>query len=154
MIIDWIENADMYMKLDERIAAGLRALQHLEALDQSPGWHQTPDGLAYLIQEFETADPNHDLWETHRYHTDIQFILSGEEVFGYTYAATLGQRTREYDPVDDIEFFSGSGHFVTLLPGMFAIQFPHDAHLPGCHNGQPAWLKRGVIKLPWPAPEQ
>ena len=149
MIIDWLEHAGIYKTLDEGIASGLQALEYLEKLDQTPGWHTTDEGLNYLIQELRTTAPDNDRWEAHRRHTDIQFILEGEERFGYANTAFFTRRTCEYDPEEDIEFFQGTGEFVTLKPGMFAIQFPHDIHLPGCSNGQPAGVKRGVIKIPW-----
>lgn len=149
MIVDWMKHASFYESLDARIKSGLQLLENLEKLDQRLGWHKSEDGIAYLIQESNTVPINNLMWEAHRHTTDIQFILSGEEYFGYTDVALLGDRTRAYDPEDDIEYFQGTGDFVLLKPGMFAIQFPHDAHLPGCHNGKSVHLKRGVIKLPW-----
>ena len=149
MVVDRISNIPYYASLDERITRGLQLLRHPESLDQRLGWHKSEDGIAYLIQESETVPVNNSMWEAHRHTTDIQFILSGEEYFGYTDVSLLGDRTRAYDPEDDIEYFMGTGDFVMLRPGMFAIQFPHDAHLPGCHNGASVHLKRGVIKLPW-----
>ncbi len=149
MIVDWMEQAVLYKGLDPRIDSGLRALEDLERLSQEPGWHVTPDGLCYLVQELMTSAPDLSRWETHRRHTDIQYILEGEESFGYAYRPLLSVRTQDYDAEEDIEFFAGTGEFVVLKPGMFAIQFPHDAHLPGCQTDTPRRLRRGVIKIPW-----
>ena len=149
VIVDWMKNAECYKPLDPRISEGLHLLEQLDKLDLDPGWHTADNGIAYLIQESDTVPVNNNMWEAHRHTTDIQFILMGEEYFGYTDTSLLGERTKAYDPEDDIEYFKGTGDFVTLKPGMFAIQFPHDAHLPGSHNGKSGYLRRGVIKLPW-----
>lgn len=149
MIVDWLRAAPDYYGLGSDIEKALRFLRQPERMDKAPGWHET-DGVRYLIQEMQTQMPDLPLWEAHRRHIDIQFILEGEETFGYTHRANLGARTRAYDAEDDIEFFEGTGEFVTLRPGMFAIQFPHDAHLPNCSVHAPSFLKRGVIKIECP----
>ena len=54
----------------------------------------------------------------------------------------------EYSEADDIAFFTGStGIAVPLEPGWFTVQFPQDAHKPGCPRGGPSQVRKLVIKV-------
>lgn len=149
MIIDRIQHADYYKSMDDRIRRGLEFLERTDFSGIAPGRYTEDEELSYLVQEFDTAPVDHNCWEYHRRTTDIQFILSGVEGFGYTDVSRLGDETTAYDPEDDLGHCRGEGDFVELRPGMFAIQFPHDAHLPDRHVTSPSHVRKIVVKIKW-----
>jgi YhcH/YjgK/YiaL family protein len=86
--------------------------------------------------------------EAHRKYIDIQFLLTGEELLGYTPVKDLTV-AEEYNPQKDIAFFNTPKEItkVKLEPGLFCILFPDDAHLPGCRLAEPAEVRKVVIKV-------
>ena len=53
----------------------------------------------------------------------------------------------DYIPEKDITWLIGSGDFVTLAAGQFAIVWPGDAHMPGLDAGVPGTVRKIVVKI-------
>ncbi len=149
MIVDKLENASFYMGADPRIAAGLRLLQETDFSGIEPGYYEVEGKkLCYWVEEKETRPVDNNNWEAHLLYADIQYILQGEEDFGFVNVEKLTSRS-PYNIERDIRFFSGEGNFVRLFPGDFAIQFLHDAHLPDSSFDAPSRLRKVVVKMLW-----
>lgn len=151
MIIDRIEHADFYKSLNPRIKRGLELLEMTDFSDMEPGRYKVDDVISYLVQDFDTIPMDNAYWEYHCHTADIQYVLSGCEAFGYTDVSRLDKEnvTTPYDSEDDLGRCFGEGDFVLLKPGMFAIQLPHDAHLPDHHLTQPSRVRKIVVKIAW-----
>lgn len=149
MIIDILENARFYYNLDPRIKRGLEIIQETDFSALEVGRHSVPGtDVHFYVQEFDTIPMDNNRWEAHRRHADIQYVISGNEDFGYRNVKGL-VTTVPYNEAEDIEFFNGTGDFVRLVPGMFAIQFLHDAHLADSHLVVPSHVRKVVVKMPW-----
>jgi len=96
-----------------------------------------------------TKELHQGRWEAHRRYIDIQYLVSGIERIGYTPVANLALTT-PYDEDKDVAFYQGHGDILTLEPGMFAVFFPHDAHMPMlCEaGGSPKQVRKIVVKIP------
>ena len=146
MIIDRLANESPVYQLPSRLT---RALEYLRATDMRSvalGRHDLDgDHLFALVQEYTTRTADQCVWEAHRQYIDVQFVVTGAERMGI---ASLGQmREREaYDSARDVAFFEPGSEFVTIRAGMFAIFGPDDVHSP-CHAaGQPALVRKVVVK--------
>lgn len=128
-----------------------RAFEMLTSQDVS-AW---PDGrldldgdrIFALPQGYLTRPPSQCRWEAHRRYIDIQYVISGQEAMGYAPISTLKPVT-DFDEAKDVGFYDGTGSIITVEAGMFAIFFPHDAHMP-CMQvaGQSAPVRKVVVKV-------
>jgi biofilm protein TabA len=149
MILDTIDNTRLYVGLHARFAKALEILRD-KTLSQKEDGKYAVDGenIYYTIQHYTTKPLNEGKLEAHRKYIDIQFLLSGEEVLGYTPLKGL-TISEEYNPAKDIAFYKTPEQLtkVILEPGLFCILFPDDAHLPCRQLTGPEEVKKAVIKI-------
>lgn len=146
MIVDIIGNASHYLGLGERIAAGLRYLQETDCATVEAGRYDIDgDNLFALVMDVETEPIEKRSYEAHRRYIDIQFVVSGSERQGWAPVAAMD--AGPYDEEKDLIKLTGEGSLVTLPPGTFVIYFPHDAHMPGVAVGEPAAVRKVVVKV-------
>lgn len=101
------------------------------------------------VQSYTTMDATTCPFESHRLYFDLQYVVEGEEIFGYEPVERLSP-SMEYDKERDLIFYdepeeSGS---ILLKAGDFAIVPPEDGHAPRrmSKNG-PCEVKKLVIKI-------
>jgi len=147
MIIDTLENSSLYVALHPRFKSAFEFLKR-PGIESLPIGRVGLDGdlLYALTQEYETKPVHEGKLEAHKRYIDIQFVLAGEEVMGY---APLGQLTsaQPFDTAKDFGLYNGTASLNLVRKGMFAVFFPQDGHLPGRCNGQPAHVKKIVLKI-------
>ena len=108
-----------------------------------------PALLDLRFGEYETRGAEEVPFESHRTFWDLQIVMDGEELVGYSPLGAL-RETAEYDPVSDITFYSGSGQMFRLEKGMMMLLSPFDGHQPGVSSGKtPSRIRKIVVKLPW-----
>ena len=106
------------------------------------------DDIHAIISSYNTKEPHK--FEAHREYVDIQCILEGQELIEST---TLNELAVDipYDSEKDVAFYLKSDSWKTishLLPGIFIVFFPHDAHMPGVSVGDsPEFVKKVVVKI-------
>ena len=148
MIIDTLDNAARYSGLGDGIASALRYLTDNDCTKLAAG--KIPirgDQVFVLVQDNTTKPREQGVWEAHRMYVDVQFVASGIEEIGYANIETLTKK-KPYNDEHDYELFEGSGSFVTVTAGSFAIFFPEDGHMPGCAvDGKPAPVRKIVVKI-------
>jgi YhcH/YjgK/YiaL family protein len=82
--------------------------------------------------------------EAHRQYIDIQYLISGDESMGWA-STSLCEPMGTYDATRDLLFFKNTPTTqIKLLPDMFTIFYPHDAHLPLVGNGP---IKKVILKV-------
>ncbi len=117
-------------------------------LEQLPLGRHDLDGdkLFVLVQEYTTKAESAGRWEAHRRYADIQLIVRGRERIGI---AAIEQMTVDvpYDETKDVALFNGSGDWLTMTPGRFAIFFPQDVHLPCIELGGGEMVRKVVVKV-------
>lgn len=110
-----------------------------------------PDGdLSFaIVNEYTTRPVSECDPESHRDYADIQIMIAGTERFGYT--PLIDQEpTTSYDPEKDVALYTLQEeglNYITLYPGQFIIFFPSDIHQPEVFQGQPAPVKKVVLKI-------
>ncbi len=96
-----------------------------------------------------TKLPEQGKLEGHRKYIDIQAPLTGIEGMEWFPAGKLAVQTA-YDAEKDLVIFERrppAPARVDVRPGMFALFWPEDAHLPGLAVGEPASLRKCVVKV-------
>src|SRR5262245_36384206 len=131
MILDALENAELYRGLPRRLVA---ALAYLRAIDLAalPIGKTIIDGerLFALTQEYAPKPAALLKYEAHRRYWDVQYVVRGVERMGWN---TLARMTvsEPYSVERDVAFFGGEGDFFHVPAGTFAIFGPQDVHMPG-----------------------
>ena len=136
MIFDDLSHCDIYKALSLNFRKAFEFLQSTDFLSLPIGKLPIDGENVYAtIQEPELADWNERVWEAHRKYADIQMILDGEEIIGFSPVETLTVHS-EYNPEIDCAFYSGDGNKAVLKQGQFMVFFPQDAHKPCVISGE------------------
>ncbi len=147
MILDRLTSADSYRSLAPRLWQGLEYLRNTDLQQLELGRHELDgDRLYLMVQEYATKLPTDCMYEAHRKYCDIQTLASGTEQIGWAHLAHMRESV-VYQADRDVAFFEGQGDLFTLTPGMFAIFFPHDVHMPCVQAATAAEVKKIVVKV-------
>lgn len=119
---------------------------------KSAGFNKTQltDDIYGLEQVFEGVPVQETVFEAHRKHVDIQFMLDGFEIFGLENTSKLNIK-EDYDSNRDIIFYKTPEYFseIKLMPGWFAIYFPSDSHLCRMKTDNNYTGVKAVVKVPF-----
>lgn len=147
MIIDKIENSSLYQNLGERIQKSFNYIKQTDLKNLNSGRYDL-DGynIFALISEYHTKPESEGKLEAHKKYIDIQYVIEGEELMGYT---PIGNQEilEPYKAENDIVFLKGNKVFIKVTEGMFAIFFPEDVHMPGINVNKKSSAKKLVIKV-------
>ena len=146
MILDTIENYQLYNAINERIAKGFDFLRTTD-LDSLPsGKHDIEgDTIFALVQEYQTKPLEDCKLESHKKYIDIQYVIRGEEMMGIT--TQNNQKIIEVNEEKDYTFYEGTTSLVRVSKGMFTIFFPDDLHQPCVQTKTISEVKKVVIKV-------
>lgn len=148
MIFDKIENSELYSVISSNLKKGFDFLKSTDLEKLEPGRHDIDGNEVFaLVSEYETKKHIDCKPEAHRVYTDIQYLVSGNEIISYE-PLTNQTPTLEHNPEKDIAFYSGNLSPIVISKGMFAVFFPQDIHQPCMMiNDLPGKVKKIVIKL-------
>jgi len=148
MILDKIENFKTYAGIHPQFADVLRYMEENPLQKLPVGKHFiNNDGAFASVSEYETRLPADGFIECHRKYIDIQVVALGEEMVGVV--PLVDCKPLDYDEVKDFQKLEGEVDYVGLKPGMFAIFFPQDGHMPNTRIGKDAVkVKKIVFKIP------
>jgi len=107
------------------------------------------DRIFAIVQRYETIAIHVPKFEYHRKYIDIQYIVSGEEIIGWTQAERM-TIVEQYNVDKDICFGeapAGKWTPVLLQAGQLAVLWPEDSHAPKISPGVPAPVMKIVMKV-------
>jgi YhcH/YjgK/YiaL family protein len=146
MIIDSLENYQLYKAINERIAKGFDFLRTTDLNAIPSGKHDIDgDTIFALVQEYQTKPLSECKLESHKKFIDIQYMIRGEEMMGVT--TQNNQKIIEVNEEKDYTFYEGTTSLVRVSKGMFTIFFPDDLHQPCVQTESAAEVKKVVIKV-------
>jgi len=148
MILDSLGLSHTYHSLHPGLPAAFGWLE-TRAATAEKGRHEVAEGVAAIVDSYSTAPASEKKWETHRCHVDLQVVLSGSELVGWSPASDLISRI-PYNPEKDAEFYEPPMAVTTrfrLSPGIFVIFFPGDGHQPGVMEERSVEVRKVVFKL-------
>jgi YhcH/YjgK/YiaL family protein len=137
MILDSLDQASRYAPLHASFKTGFDFLRNRCRADLADG--EVPiDGdrvFAIVARSKGRGRPAARL-EAHRRYIDIQYVIEGHEVIGWSRLAGCVNPEAPYDREKDIIFFRDRAQtWFDVAPGSFAIFFPEDAHAPLAGEG-------------------
>lgn len=136
--------------LPKALQQGLEYLATADLAKMEPGKYEIAGSDIFVsLSEYTTALKAGKKPETHVKYIDIQFIVSGTEVIGYGDLAAGLTVTEDKLAEKDVVFYGAvPGESDLLLgAGMYAIFFPWDVHRPGCAAGEPAAVRKAIVKV-------
>jgi len=114
----------------------------------------TPDGrhdllgdqLYVSLQSYTTRELNPEKLEAHRRYLDVQLLLAGEETITVS-PLSENPVVVPYKEEKDVLFarLEAPAAKIELVPGVFVLLFPEDAHLPCVGDGRP--VRKAVFKI-------
>ena len=108
------------------------------------------DRVYALVQSYNTVPPSDPItFEVHRKYIDVQYVASGQEIIAWTSTDHLPV-TAEYEEAKEAWFGAApaaESTFVHLSAGELGVFYPTDGHAPRLADGEPAAVKKIVIKV-------
>lgn len=148
MILDTLANGHLYSPVHPRFAKAFEYLRSTNLASLSAG-RQAIDGddVFALVNLYDTKAVADSKWEAHRKYIDIQYMVSGTERIGVAPLADL-EVTKTYDDKDDYLLLAGKGTMLQMRAGLFAVFYPHDAHMPNVSPAEtPVKVRKVVVKV-------
>ncbi|MDD2365049.1 MAG: YhcH/YjgK/YiaL family protein [Desulfuromonadaceae bacterium] len=148
MIFDTLENLELYETVHPGFPDVRAFIAATDLLKLPVGRHPINDKGAYAsVNEYNTKALEDSFIECHIKYIDLQMLVCGEEIIGVAPKKFCVEQP--YNNENDLQKLSGKVDFITLVPGLFAIFFPQDAHEPGLKNiEQSIAVKKIVFKIP------
>lgn len=149
MLTAKLGNEASYNYNSENFKKAFKWLKETNLEELTPGNYPIDGDKVYAnVQEYDSMPYDECLFEAHRKYHDIQYVVEGEEEFGYTEVEGLEIKI-PYDDKKDLIFFEfphDAGHIV-LHKGEFAIASPIDAHQPRVMHNTSCHVKKIVLKV-------
>jgi biofilm protein TabA len=149
MIVDRVENAHLVEPLHRRFQKAFAILADPAIARKPDGRHPVDgDDLYYIVQHYTTKPIDQCRLESHKRYIDIQALIAGQEILGWSPITGL-EVVDPYDEAKDIMFYrAGTPIAQTRLePGIFCLLYPHDAHMPSCQVTGAAAVHKVVLKI-------
>ena len=151
MILDTLDNASKYRSAAPGLEEILREEAALAA-DCANTSSRKIHGEAMFINDchYDSHPVDGDArLEAHRRYIDVMLMLEGEEIILVKPTDRIRAVTQPYDESGDalLTKLDGDETAVRLMPGMFVVLFPQDAHCPARAVGQPAPVHKLIGKL-------
>ena len=97
MILDKINNANLYKGISENLDKALYVLQTQDFAAKEDGKYVVDgDNVFYMVQRYTTKPLDQGKLEAHKKYIDIQMLVKGSEIIGY---ANLEGLKRAYNEV-------------------------------------------------------
>lgn len=149
MIFDNIKNASIYYNLNEQIKEGLLFLQNNDLKVIQEGKYVINDNIYVNIEQYYPKPIERCKLESHKKYIDIQYIIEGEEMFGFININEKDLASiQPYDENKDIIFYNGNCNYLKAKQSDFIIFDTCDAHKPQIKtNKKKTLVKKAVVKI-------
>jgi len=147
MILDQFSHITNYTGLSPRLDKAIAYLTTTDLTTLEIGKHAIDgEDIFVLIQAYSGKKIELSNCEAHKNYIDIQLVLAGEEYIGFS--PVEGMTVIEpYDDAKDRLFVQWEGTLLDLKQDMFAIFFPHDAHMPSVEKTPGLLIRKAVVKV-------
>jgi len=128
-------------------------MNEFDAENTPDGRHELGNGVYANISTYTTRTRAQSCYEAHRKYTDIQWIISGEEIISAEPLQVMHEHDciQPYNEENDCELyannFDGIDHY--LSAGNYAVFCPQVAHMPNICVGGPSVVRKVVVKVPF-----
>lgn len=148
MILDTLDNIELYKNLSPDIYAGLKYLKNISP-DIGCGVYPINENVKVIISEYDTIAVFERGYEAHKHVIDIQLPLRGLERVKWSPIRNMDVNI-PYEEENDRTFYKNpiaQGTHVDIGNGIFAIMFPEDGHSPQHFVSNPELIKKATVKV-------
>lgn len=148
MIVDRIDNIELYRGLSNDIYEGLKFVRNANSNLELGEYHVTKNVKA-IVSEYMTIENFERGYEAHNHVIDIQYPLIGLERVKWSPIKDMKVNI-PYDEMADRTFYvkpHSQGTYVDIGEGIFAIMFPKDGHSPQHFVTEPEMIKKLTMKI-------
>ena len=148
MVVDTLENIELYKGLSADIYTGLQFLVNVKD-DIELGTYSINDNVKAIVSSYKTVDEFERGYESHKHVIDIQYPIKGLERVKWSPIKGMNVNI-PYDKSKDRTFYkdpSEQGTHVDIGNGIFAIMFPEDGHGPQHKVRVKEVIKKITIKV-------
>lgn len=148
MILDTLNNINIYENISQDIYAGLEYLQNIDP-EIEIGTYQINERVKVIISEYETMTVFERGYEAHKHVIDIQLPIRGLERVKWSPIEGMNVHI-PYEEKNDRTFYKDphlQGTYVDIGNGIFAIMFPGDGHSPQHYIHKPELIKKATVKV-------
>lgn len=131
------------------IVEAIEELQNIIKSNPAPGRIEIRGNEMYAsVMELDAKSLDEQVAEKHESYIDVQYLIDGEEIIGWSPLREGIKPSKPYDSEGDFALYSPQSDeiLLPLKPGMFAVFFPHDIHRPGMGT-KSTKIKKIVIKI-------
>lgn len=151
MIFDSVKNLDFYRSLgvEGRYAKAVDFLKNTDLENLAPGKYEIDGKNVFAnVVEYTTIPWEEAKYESHHNYTDIQYMISGSETMTYARVDELAEKV-PYNDEKDVVFYDNEnpGLKVVVKAGEYMIFHPWDGHKPKAAAGEPAQVKKIIVKI-------
>lgn len=151
MIFDSAKNLDFYRNLgmDGRYEKAVDFLKNTDLESLAPGKYEIDGKNVFAnVTEYTTVPWEEAKYEAHHNYTDIQYMISGSETMTYARIDELAEKV-PYNEEKDVVFYDNEnpGLKVVVKTGEYMIFNPWDGHKPKAAAGEPAFIKKVIVKI-------
>jgi YhcH/YjgK/YiaL family protein len=146
MILDALDQHHRYHGLHAGFRLAFEFLARPDTARLAPGRYELDGPRVYVSLSEETGRTVEAArLEAHRRYIDIQAPLVGEEQIGWRALRAGATASTPYDAAKDVAFFADAADtLLGLRPGLFAVFFPEDGHMPLIGTGR---ILKAVAKV-------
>lgn len=146
MILDTLQNSNLYKTLNENLTLGLEYLQNTDFSKLEMGKYEIKGEEVFaILQTYDTKEESECKLEAHKKYVDIQYMVSGNEIMGVV--PFSDQKITKDLPDNDVTFFEGKGKHILVEEGSFAVFFQTDVHAPGIRTNVSQKIIKVVVKV-------
>ncbi len=147
MIIDKLENSDLYIAMHPNFKKAFDFLKHTDISSLSSGKQEIEgDSIFAMINRYHTDTPEVVQLEAHKKYIDLQDVYSGNETLGIV-PLTNQTPSKTYDKENDFQLFEETYNELAFNKGMFSILYPDDIHAPGLKLNDSEAVIKVVLKI-------
>lgn len=151
MIFDSAKNLDFYrgLGMEGRYGKAIDFLKNTDLENLAPGKYEIDGKNVYAnVTEYTTIPWEEAKYESHHDYTDIQYMIKGSETMTYAPADALNVSV-PYNEAKDCVLYDNSnpGLKVVVRAGEYMIFNPWDGHKPKAADGEPAPIKKVIVKI-------
>ncbi len=148
MIVGKLKDLGRYKGINKNIDTAIDYVLNNDLLALPKGKTEVDGKNVYINRDTYIAKPLEEcFFENHEHYLDLQIVLKGKEIFGYTDISnpTL-QVTTPYNEDKDVTKYSASNTVFFTLEEGFALVFNEDIHLAKCKANDEI-VEKAVIKI-------
>lgn len=145
MILDHLSRAEKYFNVHSSFKHAFDFVNSADLNALPLGRTDIEGDELYIIVATDEHGNERRKLESHRSYIDIQLPIEGSFPLEWHDVDSCRNVSQEYNPDKDVKFYNDPPLFtVHLIPDMFAVLFPEDAHAP-----QPPMTrtKKAIVKV-------